>query len=195
MGLFSKKKKNNSARVELAIKPSENAELQESRNSQDMVEIIKAEQGVGNPFAVSEVQKPKSVAKTYGTKYHSVKGVQLASSKVVDVRSYKKPEPKPEVKEKTEVEKELERIEREESRAREEKTSSFFDDLIKSIEDDDDETSAVEPEIIKEVEPIKVPPVEPKKEPVKAKPTKATKKKKSIDIDIISGDFGGSDII
>lgn len=197
MGLFSKKKKENQGKVELAVKSGEKVSVikTETPDSRDMVAIIKAEQGISNPFTVAEIQKPKSVAKTFGTKYKGIKGVQLASSKVVDVRSYKKPEPKPEVKEKTEVEKELERIEQEESEAKKEKSSSFFDDLIKRIEEEgDDEVSSVEPEPIKE-ESIKPIPVLPKKEPPKVRVPKPAKKKKSIDIDIISGDFGGSDII
>lgn len=125
------------------------------------------------------IVKPKSVAKTYGTKYFS-DGVQLASSKVVDVRSYKKEEelPSPLLETSKPV------VEEEPVKRR-----SFFDDLLKELEEDN--TSSKE-EPVEEIKPI----VKEEPKPVKPKQKKSsTKRKKNIDIDIISGDFGGSDIL
>lgn len=125
------------------------------------------------------IVKHKSVAKTYGTKYFS-DGVQLASSKVVDVRSYKKEEelPSPLLETSKPV------VEEEPVKRR-----SFFDDLLKELEEDNI-SSKEEP--VEEIKPI----VKEEPKPVKPKQKKSsTKRKKNIDIDIISGDFGGSDIL
>lgn len=201
MGLFFSKKKNKPAVIERVNKPSgaEDVERAVESGQRDMIALIKAEQEISNPLMGAESIKPKSVAKTYGTKYNSVKGVQLASSKVVDVRSYKKPEPLPEVKEKTDLEKELEKIDREASEAEQEESSSFFDDILKSIEEGSAKEELEEEFTpIQEIAPpkeVEVVPKKPKSKPASTSVAKTPKKKKSIDIDIISGDFGGSDII
>lgn len=127
-----------------------------------------------------DLDKPqKSVAKTYGTKYIS-DGKQIASSIVVDVRSYKKEEKK------SKPDLDFEEDTKEESPRR-----SFFDDLLKELEEKEQtEEKEEEPEELYSPEP-------PKKKASIKNTTKAPvkKKKKNIDIDIISGDFGGSDII
>ena len=131
MGLFfnrkKKNKKNESENADLNI--AESAYLETPKMGPDMVSLIKDEQeDLMNPFVDGEVKEDLSlsVAKRYGTKYAGIKGRQLASSKVVDVRSYVKPVEVEEPKEKTAVEKELEGLEREKSSA----SRSFFDDIL-----------------------------------------------------------------
>lgn len=193
MGLFfNRKKKNQNKEAEKAdLNIAESAYLETPKMGPDMVSLIKDEQeDLMNPFAEGEGKEESlSVAKRYGTKYAGIKGRQLASSKVVDVRSYVKPVEVEEPKEKTAVEKELEDLEREKSSA----SRSFFDDILKSIEEDLDN----EPEEDEVLPPIVEPEAVVKKVEKPAKKTKkpASKRKKSIDIDIISGDFGGTDII
>ena len=195
MGLFFNRKKKNkkkeSGNADLNI--AESAYLETPKMGPDMVSLIKDEQeDLMNPFVDGEVKEDLtlSVAKRYGTKYAGIKGRQLASSKVVDVRSYVKPVEVEEPKEKTAVEKELEGLEREKSSA----SRSFFDDILKSIEegidDEPEEEEALLPPIV-EPEPV----VKKVEKPVKKATKKPTKRRKSIDIDIISGDFGGTDII
>ena len=195
MGLFfNRKKKNKKKESENAdLNIAESAYLETPKMGPDMVSLIKDEQeDLMNPFADGEGKEDSamSVAKRYGTKYAGIKGRQLASSKVVDVRSYVKPVEVEEPKEKTAVEKELEGLEREKSSA----SRSFFDDILKSIEEGIDDEPEEEEEIlppIVEPEPV----VKKVEKPVKKATKKPTKRRKSIDIDIISGDFGGTDII
>ena len=195
MGLiFNRKKKNKKKESENAdLNIAESAYLETPKMGPDMVSLIKDEQeDLMNPFVDGEGKEDVavSVAKRYGTKYAGIKGRQLASSKVVDVRSYVKPVEVEEPKEKTAVEKELEGLEREKSSA----SRSFFDDILKSIEegidDEPEEEEALLPPIV-EPEPV----VKKVEKPVKKATKKPTKRRKSIDIDIISGDFGGTDII
>ena len=205
MGLFFNRKKKKKIeeeqkRMESFSAGSGKVYLEDPIVAPDMVSLIKKEQidEMLNPFnsAPGELLTNKnasSVAKYYGTKYASVKGRQLASSKVVDVRSYVKPEEKEEPQERTELEKELDRIEAEKNLAP--KKASFFDELMKSLEEDEDD-KALEEELREsnpEPAPTKLPPRKVEKKSAEAK--KPTKKKKSVDIDIISGDFGGTDIM
>ena len=127
-------------------------------------------------------EKKLSVAKTYGTKYAS-DGVQMASSKVVDVRSYVKEEPK------FKTEPVRETFEEKKPESPTIPRRSFFDDLLKELEEDAGVQDKTE-------EPLEQKPVvqEVKKKPA-VKKAAPKKKKKSIDIDIISGDFGGSSIL
>ena len=175
--------------------------------------------------------KPKSIAKLYGTKYVS-NGKRLASSIVVDVRSYKK-ETEPEKKTITSIEPGVKPMSLSPSaikpagninRAPAPNTltpqpakkpvigtkKSFFDELLEELEQDDlmkgsgDTLAKKEPAIQKPVEkvdttvkisPVPKRPVVPAPKPVAKKATKPKKKKKMVDIDIVTGDFGGSDII
>lgn len=197
MGLFFRRKKNklnsNEKQVELAV----NKEAKSSSNqSLDMVELIKNEQtAIENPFT-NKTESNLSVAKRFGTKYASAKGQQLASSKVVDVRSYVKSVKEvvtTEEKEKTEFEKELEKLEQDKlpEIKPSESPKSFFDDLLKSIEEDSDEDDFINNDEVDLLKPA-VPEVEKKP---KTNSKRVVKKKRSVDIDIISGDFGGADII
>ena len=140
----------------------------------------------------SDFTPTKSVAKTYGTKYVSDGRHQLASSIVVDVRSYKKEEDENKV---TSVKASDIWGEPKEKAV---PKRSFFDDLLKELDKEDDEKQEDNFDDImeEENEEVLLPPVPPKKE-VKKKPEvkKPVKKKRAIDIDIISGDFGGSDIL
>lgn len=163
-------------------------------SSRDMVALIKKEQendDFERMLAESEGKvAPLSYAKKHGNKYVSVGGKgQLASSKVVDVRSYIKPVDKPvNENKKFDFEKELDGVDK----APPSKSKSFFDDLLASINEEDDELNDLDKDDELIEEPVK-PVLKPKV--VSDKPVKKRKKKKSIDIDIISGDFGGSDII
>lgn len=135
-----------------------------------------------------ELVPSKSVAKTYGTKYVSDGKHQLASSIVVDVRSYKKEEEeKPKGVKATDIWGEEKPATR----------RSFFDDLLKELDQEEkgevNEDENTEDQIEEEKEEIIIP---PKKVEIKKKEVnKPVKKKRAIDIDIISGDFGGSDIL
>lgn len=125
--------------------------------------------------------KQKSVAKTYGNKYVS-DGVSLASSKVVDVRSFEKDKPKPIVKRPSSVVDD-------DFGAPPKRKSSFFDDLLKELDEEmKNEKKEEDVEVtIKEPTPVKK---ETKPVVKKVDLNKPIKKKKNIDIDIISGDFG-----
>jgi len=195
MGLFFKNKKNKpEKKVQSKV---EEVKLNTPIVAPDMISLIKSEQEeILNPFDTKKREASRiSVAKKYGGKYVSMQGQQLASSKVVDVRSYVKPAKEqviPEKKEKTAVEKELELL-NEEKKEEDKAKSSFFDEILKSLEeDDDDDDDAPIEDKLPIPEPVKV--ASPVKRQTSSSVTKK-KKRKSIDIDIISGDFGGSDII
>jgi len=194
MGLFFRKKKNLKGDTKESLNPSAKVFLADgdssSANSADMVSLIKSEQKdkeIVNPFVESApTVAQKSVAKRYGDKYVGMAGKQIASSIVVDVRSYVKPESFKNVSK---------LFEDEEPKEKEEKKTSFFDEIMKSLEENDDEKSDIfddDEEEKSEPEPepeVKLP---PKKSEAKAS---NKNKKKRVDIDIISGDFGGTDII
>ena len=173
MGLFSRKNKKNQVETykdQTYLAMAQGKEL-------DMVSIIKNEQQqeIENPFVESApTVAQKSVAKRYGDKYIGVSGKQIASSIVVDVRSYKKGE----------IIKDDSLLDEEEQKDSEENASSFFDEIMKSLDEAEEEDFGI---------------VSEEKEEEKLKPKKvkkiSTKGKKKIDIDIISGDFGGADII
>ena len=202
MGLFFNRKKNKPEAANGKIKKHndvqdvKNVYLEAPAVAPDMVSLIKQEQSADilNPFTSVEGKEANQnlcYAKRYGGKYVGVATGQLASTKVVDVRSYVKPDVKVE---KTAVEKELDQI-GPDPVVEKPKTGSFFDDILKSLEDEED-TAEVEPESEVEVEKKPEPaPVPQKPKPLPSVAKKPTKKKKSIDIDIISGDFGGADIL
>lgn len=189
MGLFSRRKNKNDDN-------GSKFDAEQGKNKiNDMTLLIKQEQQVEemeNPFVVSApTLAQKSVAKQYGTKYIGAPGMQIASSIVVDVRSYSKGGI---IKDDDEVEDEDDGIEEDES-SEGSKHSSFFDEIMKSLDEaenykfDDDKGEDDEPKS-KDNKDDKV---------VKVKKTPTSKSsgsnKRKIDIDIISGDFGGADII
>ena len=181
MGLFFNRKKKNKPKEkldEVNLQIEETAYLETPKMGPDMVSLIKDEQeDLMNPFTDGEEKDdtPKSVAKRYGTKYAGIKGRQLASSKVVDVRSYVKPVEVEEPKEKTVVEKELEDLEREKSE-KSAASRSFFDDILRSIEEEIDDESEEDEIIPPVVQPEPV--VEKKVKPVKKETKKPAKRKR-----------------
>ena len=183
MGIFFNRKKKSKKDAEPQVEKLVVA-LSDPKSGDDMVNIIKNEQtsDISNPFAKDT--EFKSVAKRFGTKYSLVaKSGQVASSKVVDVRSYVKKPIESKKEEKLDFEKELDSIDKEKPKM------SFFDELMKSIDDD---MAELESEVGDDV--VELPPIVEKKE--KKQLAKTSKpKKRAIDIDIISGDFGGTDII
>ena len=179
MGLFFKKKK---IKKETHVDDAR-VYLSETKNQeQDMVSLIKNEQqnqDMENPFVeTAPTVAQKSVAKRYGTKYIGAPGKQIASSIVVDVRSYKKPEPIKNVSKLFEDEEPEEKVE---------KKTSFFDEIMKSLDEEDDFDFG---ENSKDEEVVENPQPKPKKDK-----KSSTSGKRKIDIDIISGDFGGADVI
>ena len=190
MGLFSRKKnkpdKNKKEKVNAT-----NVFLEDGLTSADMVSIVNKEQKESlNSFAKDAKGRDfnpnaKSVAKSYGFKYVGASGQQLASSKVVDVRSYKKTVQKPVSAINDDLLDDFDNGEDELKSVAPSKTrSSFFDELMK-----EHKKKEKEEKLEQEQKPIKITPskVEPK--------AVVKKKKKSVDIDIISGDFGGIDIM
>lgn len=186
MGLFFKRNRKENNKRQEDDHLSSSAFVQDKLMSADMVSLIKKEQDdMLNPFAENK-KEARTVAQKYGTKYIGVSKSQVASSKVVDVRSYVKPK---EDEEMSLIEQQFDAIDNEEKNKTEEKPkTSFFDDLLKSLEEDE-EDSLVE----NDVEDIKKEEVKPVK--LKFEPKVKPKKKKSVDIDIITGDFGGADIL
>ena len=189
MGLFSKKKVDNND------EQNENNERVGSTKERagDMVSLIKLEQqrnSLINPFVVATpTVAQKSIAKQYGTKYIGAPGLQLASSIVVDVRSYNKSD------ETIDDSADDEDLEDEVSSDDETSLSgsSFFDEIMKSL-DEAENFDFDKP--TKPTEEVSKPVVAQKKEEAPKKPKKTSSStKRKIDIDIISGDFGGSDII
>lgn len=175
MGLFFKKKNKKTLNDDVKVYLSA-----EHSKQHDMVSLIKNEQqqqDIENPFVeTAPTVTQKSVAKRYGTKYIGVPGKQIASTIVVDVRSYKKPEPL----------KEVSKLFDDEDKEPETKKSSFFDEIMKSLDEEDEDFDFGE----KEEEPVAQ--EEPKFE---VKKQKKSLGKRKVDIDIISGDFGGADIV
>ena len=163
------------------------------RNEQEYIddEIV-------NPFIEeAPTVAQTSIAKQYGTKYIGAYGMQLASSIVVDVRSYNKPA---EIK-RNDYDDDNNDGDGAENSSEDPESSrlSFFDEIMKSLEEAEnykfgDENKNKE----SKEEELLPPPVDEKPKVVKTPPKvkKATSSgKRKIDIDIISGDFGGSDII
>lgn len=206
MGLFfrKRKEKQNKARIE----PVDSAKIfsVEPLTETDMISLIKKEKDseMLNPFAESSgILDPNlSVAKRYGRKYinSSAKG-QLAQTKVVDIRSYVKPIGETTTsKPKTDFELSLDELEKEKDDSKKDEDVlvkpklSFFDELMKEIDEEIAELEENDESSSLPVKPI-LPPEPIKKVPAKTSAKKAVKRKKGIDIDIISGDFGGIDIL
>ena len=181
MGWFFNRKKKDNKKEENKVSV-ENADNNAVVSSDNMTDVIKKERDdeIINPFA-ENVETPKSIAKMYGTKYIGVSNGQLASSKVVDVRSYVKPTETPKIKP-------IDLVSDGEGEKKK-PTRDLFDELFKSIDDEKLEDEPEESLFDDEPKKEEVKPEPPKKE----KSKKPAKKKKGIDIDIITGDFGGGD--
>ncbi len=117
----------------------------------------------------------------YSNKYSKASG-KIASNNVVDVSAFKKKveEPKIEKPEPQPVEEQEEVKEEPQDLTKDDDFDKFFEDFMRDLNSESEET---------EEEPIKEPAIEKPK-----KPRVPRKKKRAIDIDIISGGIGG-DII
>lgn len=119
----------------------------------------------------------------YNNKYSKASG-KLASNKVVDISSIKKRVEEPKIEEPPKVEEEVEEkeenLETEQSQSSDDDFDKFFEDFMRDLNSESEES---------EEKPIEEPKVEKPK-----KPRAPRKKKRAIDIDIISGGIGG-DII
>ena len=189
MGLFSKKRDDKNENR------GENREQVDSskERASDMVTLIKLEQqrnNLINPFVVAApTVAQKSIAKQYGTKYIGAPGLQIASSIVVDVRSYNKSN------EMIEDDNVNEKIDDDSSSDDEYSSSgaSFFDEIMKTLDEVenlefDKNKKTKNEEIIETV-------TREKETLIKKSKKMSSSGKRKIDIDIISVDFGGSDII
>lgn len=205
MGLFFGKKKDKN--VSKDIKPFR---LESANNSDDSFLISAVGRGASSDYFESP-QELQDKTRGYGTnsgltyvnKYSST-NQKLATSKVVDIGAYKKPvkeaekKPEPTPAPKPDFEKlepvapsfdELQNAEEslvdseDDEDMSESDFDSFFDEFMKKTAKEKEEPKKVE---VKKIEPVV------KKQPTK--PSVPRKRKKGIDIDIISGGYGG-DII